>query len=307
MKKTLKYIIIGLFTLVMYSCTEEFIEPDNEKPIVSGDKISFFADQDNPNNTKGIELTNANFTKFNVFAYSSVGLFNTTPTMTPFINNLTVSKSGNNWNYTGSYYWPASGYLHFYGVATDGASSGFPLGVTNWTAPNAQGYPKFSFQTQNTIANVKDLVTAKTKDKNMFNNTGRVALSFEHVLSEINFKITNSYGTTTRIKKITVSNIIKQGDYTFNANKGLWSFSTAASNKETIVFWSGSQDISNNGNANYTERLFVIPSTGIQVKIDYQTASNWDPLWWFPTNRNITLNLPAVDIGDNKRFNLTID
>lgn len=314
MKKTLKYILIGVFALFIASCTnDDFIEPMNEKPIPSDNRISFFADQNNQDNTKGIELTNTNFTKFNVFAYTSVGTLAPTTTMTSYITNLSVKKTAGTWNYVGDYYWPVTGHIHFFGVATDDATStGLPPKVTNWVNPT-QGYPRFSFESEISVDNVKDLIVAKTINQNNNNNPVYANLSFIHALSRMDFTITNNVpddllfgflfpaAVTITVKSITVSNINKKGIYTFNSGNGSWAPSNPIS-MMSIPYFSGTQSVAKNASFVSTKRLFIIPSNGVTVTVVYDCQSTWSS----SSNISVSLNLPALDIGSFNRFTLKV-
>lgn len=308
MKKGFKYLVMILLAISFTSCGDEFKEVDNNKPNDEDNKISFSVKEESAFGAKGTVLTNANFTKFNVFGYSSVAAFSDNTPMNPYIDNLKVTKSGNNWNYAGQdYYWPETENLHFFRVATDGTSIGLPTGITNWTIPNGQGYPKFSFQMQNSIANVKDLVIAKAVNKTKTNTTGAVNLEFKHILSKFSFNITNNtYRWITpskiRISKISILNTIQKADYIFDSNKGSWTNPNGRIGE--IDYWTGRRAFNYDESSDFSENLFIIPGSDIQVRIYFQ-VSLLGVTW--SGDKFSTFSLTNLSVGSNNRFNITIE
>ena len=113
------YLILSFLALSFFSCKDE--DPIDD---VDPNRISFFVGDKSYPNPKGTILTNANFFKFNVFAYYSTTPMSPTTLMIPFINNLVVAKSLNTWNYVGDYYWPDTNILRHEESYLDGQLSG---------------------------------------------------------------------------------------------------------------------------------------------------------------------------------------
>lgn len=228
------------------------------------------------------------------------------------MDNLTVTKAGSTWTHNGYYSWPKTGSVHFFGLATYGISSNLPLGVSNWTVPANQvkGYPKFSCEIQNNIGDIKDLFATKSVNRNN-NNTdqnGKVDLEFKHILAKVNFKVTNNvvidplaYEITNpkvTITKIEVRNIVKKGDYSFDECEGSWANFNGTS---SVVYWSNDTGVVvENGDStnDFKNNLYIIPSKGVRVEVSYYIIK-YLPL-------TMTIDLPALNIGDNKVFNLEL-
>ena len=229
--------------------------------MIKSNKISFFVERDN--NYKGTILTTTNFSKFNVYAYSSPNAMSPTTSLSSYINNLIVTKSSTSWNYTGAYYWPEDGFVQFFAVASDTNVAG----VSNWTI-GSTGYPSFDFSTNTTTANQKDLVVAKNLNKTYSNSPSGVAMDFKHILTKINisFKRTTNSNPEQRMKKIELLGVKTSAKYTFNDTTGNWNITTT--DTSNLVYWEGNE-LLNTTVVNLDNNMFIIPQTNITLKLIY--------------------------------------
>lgn len=286
--KLIRYLSPVIICLGLFSCNiEEFDEIDNNKNKISFKVKNYF------NQQKGIELTTSNFSKFNVYAYSSIGVMDTTSILNHFIDNLVVSNSNNTWDYTGEYYWPDSNYLHFFGIATHESSNSLPLGVSNWTK-GATGYPYFTYTIDSSVANQKDLVVASSLNKQVTSPITPVNMNFEHILTKINISYIKNNGIPYTMTKIELLGVETSAIYTFNVVSGTWSNFT---NTSTLVYWQGSQPFQQN-QINLSENMFIIPQSNITLRFTFKTNTQ--------NNVTQTATISPSQIGSNLRYNVII-
>lgn len=311
MKKVFKYIFLGFIAIILASCTDEFNDIDN-KPIVSGNQISFSTKQDNEFDTKGTELLNADLTNFNIFAYASTSTISPTTTMISpsFINNLQIigtTTDPNSWNYSGAYYWPTQDTLiHFYGVSTNEINTitGFQKGITTWNHPTL-GYPSFIYSTDTNVGSQKDLVVGQSYNKENSIPSTRVYLEFTHVLTEINFtcKKDGNAGAPIIVNKIEILNTKTIGTYTFGSESESWGSWTNLTNNSTIIYWQGlSESLANDSDRLIlNENMMIIPQGDLTVRVYYGRNINSLSTKEFTISPTVkggkiryTVNLPRV-------------
>ena len=98
-------------------------------------------------------------------------------------------------------------------------------GITNYATTGT--YPSFTYTLQ-TIQT--DLLAACVTDKaktNSATSVGSVDLTFNHILTQINFKLQGKdTGFKYNVTSIKLSGVANSGTYTYNADKGAWSAQT---------------------------------------------------------------------------------
>ena len=284
--KRIIYFIFSLLAISFASCTDE----GDMEEMIKSNKISFFVDGNS--NLKGTILTNANLSKFNVYAYSSYNIMSPTASLSTYINNLIVTKSPS-WNYIGDYYWPDSNYIQFFAVASDENNGSLPTGVSNWTI-GATGYPSFSYTIDTNVANQKDLVIASSFNKTKFNSSLGVNMNFEHILTKINITYNKAQGNPYTMTKIELIGVNTSGKFNFDSISGTWSNLLTPS---PIVYWQGSQQFKNTPIV-LNENMFIIPQSNLTLRFT------------FTTNQGITQTQNAIvspsQIGGNIRYNVLI-
>ncbi|MDD3668598.1 MAG: fimbrillin family protein, partial [Bacteroidales bacterium] len=203
------FLLVAIAALGLASCSEESFDQVSQK---DSNQIGFKTMVGMNSIFKSTELNNTAFTEFWVSAYRTVGDVNydSTQTLIPYINNLRVVKinqATNEWNYTGNYYWPLSQKLNFF-AHNAGASSVMP---TN----QFSNFPSFTFTQDFTSASTqKDVVIARAL--NQTSMATPVALTFNHVLCQINFSLRGADdGPEYVIKKIEVLGIRETGTFRF--------------------------------------------------------------------------------------------
>lgn len=282
--KAIFYFIFSLLVISFTSCTEE----EDIEQMIKSNKISFFVERDN--NYKGTILTTTNFSKFNVYAYSSPNAMSPTTSLSSYINNLIVTKSTSSWNYTGAYYWPEDGFVQFFAVASDTNAAG----VSNWNIIGSTGYPSFSFATNTITANQKDLVVAKNLNKTYSNSPSGVTMDFKHILTRINITYNKATGKTYTMTKIELIGVNTIGKFNFDSISGTWSNLTTPL---PIVYWQGSQPFQNTPIV-LNENMFIIPQSNLTLRFTFRT------------NKGITQTQNATvspsQIGGNIRYNVLI-
>lgn len=303
MKKFL--FLVAIAAIGFASCTDEKVDEKN-----SSNKISFKTMVGKSTNFKVGELTTADFNAFNVSAYrTSNGPMSYTSSLVPYINNLNVYKSGADWIYTGSYYWPNTDTLQFF---AHNADESIEMQSTTIT-----GYPSFWTSIESSAATQKDIVVAKGLDKAALGTTP-VNLAFIHALCQVNFSLKGAeIGPDYVIKKVELIGARDYGKFTFNDTmKYCWSNQTGSA---TYVYFDGSKTINNSlisfgngsrvasGDLTGYEALMIMPQNGdwIQIKVTYDLVNSGVTLYSNAT-ATVTLTGEHMDTGKKIRYNLTI-
>lgn len=169
---------------------------------------------------KAAETTTANLTSFQMEAYTTAAAYPGADAPTSFISSAVTTPGS--WTYTGPQYWPQSLKVSFFAYAPT-------TGVT-YAAPAAAGWPGLTY-TVAAEASQADLIVAQRTDQDASINSGKVALNFNHALSQILFKAKCATADFTAVvKTIELSGIQNEGTYTFatsategTAIEGSWS------------------------------------------------------------------------------------
>ena len=179
MKKNVLFLAAGL--LAFASCSQ-----DETTGLDNGGAIRF-----RPNVgavTRGPVITTGNIASFKVSSYLTGASAN-------FFTDLLVTKSGTQWNTAQTYYWPGAGTLNFFAYS--------PVDVaTVAVSPSARAINNFSPEAL--VANQKDVVVAYNSGTKAANEAGGVALSFKHILSQVEVKAKSANTTAYEIKVLGV-------------------------------------------------------------------------------------------------------
>ena len=122
------------------------------------------------------------------------------------MNHVQITNQAGTWKAaTGSYFWLKQDYLNFVAYAPyTGVAAKASLSEDS-------GIAITGYDVSTTAANQKDLlVSDRVADK----QNGPVAIAFDHVLSSINFVVTNTTkGSTFTVKDISIYNVANTGNY----------------------------------------------------------------------------------------------
>lgn len=198
------------------------------------------------------------------------------------MKDLSVSKTGSEWTYTGTIFWPAAP-VNFYSISPEPVSGKVSEGAVSITSDEQKitGFTVNTDQSQQV-----DLLYAvnkgETKDEH---ETTPVSINFRHALSQIVFKAKNTNeNLKVIVKGVKIGNIKKAGDFTYpnsttesgtitTGTQGSW---TSVQTPETFsagvteLTLDGVQDAQNlttQNNDIYTGALFMIP----------QALTPWEP------------------------------
>jgi len=132
-----------------------------------------------------------------------------------------VKNVSGSWSYEPVRYWPDDCTLGFFGIApvdiepTIVSESDWSIDYTVSPDPTQQ----------------PDLMTAKTANT-LTQNNGLVNMTFQHLLSQINFRVNSELTDGTTINSITLDGVHGSGSYNFSGNSGSW---TINSGSQTIT------------------------------------------------------------------------
>lgn len=198
------------------------------------------------------------------------------------MKDLSVSKTGSEWTYTGTIFWPAAP-VNFYSISPEPVSGKVSEGAVSITS-NEQKITGFTVNTDQ--SQQVDLLYAVNKEETKDEHeTTPVSINFRHALSQIVFKAKNTNeNLKVIVKGVKIGNIKKAGDFTYpnsttesgtitTGTQGSW---TSVQTPETFsagvteLTLDGVQDAQNlttQNNDIYTGALFMIP----------QALTPWEP------------------------------
>ena len=152
------------------------------------------------------DITGLRSSGFTVYAYntganiiSSEGL-ELTNSIIP--EGLAVTSSGENWIFTGTYYWPLNDYVQFFAYATDDA-------VTEYSV--SAGLPTLKYTIASDVKSQKDFVVAQANDKKKMAEA--LQLTFTHALTQVNFSVIGADNSTYKISSVSFEGVAESGVY----------------------------------------------------------------------------------------------
>ena len=167
---------------------------------------------------------------FNVFAFADLdgtGTQYTTDYAHPLMNDVNISKQGGDWKATtGTYLWPATGTVDFYGYYL-GAQTNATVAFVSDAEPKGLSFTGIHLGTA--VGSQNDPLVASTLAQ-IAPNKPTVSLVFKHITSQI--AVTAFDATTTQslqnkisIKSVVFKNMNTSGDYRegTTVGKGEWS------------------------------------------------------------------------------------
>ena len=172
MIKVIKNHLSLFFVFSVIGCTLQDVIPTENN--TSNREISFSVTDVE---TKGLDVTTANLTSFVATAY------NAGSTSSPYFSNTTFTGSGSPKIFTasGDLVWPDNS-LDFYAYSVGSATG--QVAITN--------YKTFTITPSDTPSSQVDFVYACAKNQSMAATEGVVPLTFQHALSKVRLKISNS-------------------------------------------------------------------------------------------------------------------
>lgn len=264
-----KYLVVALSAVALTACNNDEVMEVNQ-----GRGISFQVATDA--STRAQATTTNSINGFMVWGFTQEE-----PAKT-LMEDLSVSKTGSEWTYTGTIFWPAAP-VNFYSISPEPVSGKVSEGTVSITSDEQKitGFTVNTDQSQQV-----DLLYAvnkgETKDEH---ETTPVSINFRHALSQIVFKAKNTNeNLKVIVKGVTIGNIKKAGDFTYpnsttesgtitTGTQGSW---TSVQTPETFsagvteLTLDGVQDAQNlttQNNDIYTGALFMIP----------QALTPWEP------------------------------
>lgn len=272
MNTKLMFAALGL-GLIATSCSQEEVvsmNPDNA--------IAFRAST--TSSTRGVESTTNNLTEFKVYAYHTL---DNAEVAKPFMDGVTVSKSGESWGYTNTQYWPNEGTLDFYSYA--------PLQYTTLVDGNESTvdvpYSDKGFGTFTVNSDVtKQIDLLYALNKNLSKTESPVNVNFRHALSQIVFKskLTDDCKLTVKVDGVSICKVANTSPgFTFPTTTTSPNYSTNGTIVTNVGSWAtptGSVDFmagvsSRTMEKGSTEAVELTNSNGALFLLP-QTLKAWD-------------------------------
>lgn len=304
----MKKVLLGMAAVAMItSCSqnEEFENLGQKAEIKMGTLV---------NSTSRAAVTDdTNFEAFKVtsFIVDAGANFTTTALPSPYMNEVSYKKDGENWTTTDAnkYYWPADKNVQFFACPSD-------LKLVLPTTGNA-GYPTLNFTIGATSTLQKDLVVASENMAKPVNNIA--TLNFKHILAQVNFSYKpDEPDYTYTITEIKITGV-KGGSatYTYAADvaKGSWSEGEALADAAGYVYpitASTTPDADGYYKLDSTDgSLMLLPQKveDAQISINYKTTKTIDTkeVVFFNGTKTVTLPTGAEwKVGKNIRYKLTL-
>lgn len=295
-----KVMFAAMAALAITSCSqnEEMDAPGKNDEIRFGTIVK--------TSTKATPVTTDNIQQFTVSGFKTADdMAGDTQLATGFMDDVLVKKSGNVWT-SGTFYWPISGKVQFFGTE--------PAQTLNL---EAAGYPKFDYVV-GAIADQKDLIAAYAANKSK--SSGQVQLAFQHLLTQVNFSIKgDTEDFTYTVTKLEIVDAKDKGTFTFSEGPtvvGAWS-AVAVSGTPAGYVYAGSATVapttaspdevtSLEAQGNALFMLMPQDVSTVKVKITYTAAPTAKPSeYTFDGDKEITLK-GTWEMGKNIRYTLTL-
>ena len=188
-----KYLAVALSAVALTACNNEDVLEVNQ-----GRGISFQVATEA--STRATATTTSTIDNFKVWGFTDGKTL---------MNGIEVSKSGSEWTYDGTIFWPATD-VDFYSVSP-AENCGGTVNITK----DKQEIINFTVNTDQ--ASQVDLLYAVNKgEKKAEHEASPVSINFRHALSQIVFKAKNTNDNLKVIVKgVKIANIKKAGDFTY--------------------------------------------------------------------------------------------
>ena len=191
---------MGIAALAFASCAKDTVKETN-----NGFAIDFRV----ATQTRATEVTTNTLNQFNVTAISAT---DAGAESTNYFTDVTFAKTGNETFFFSdpAYYWPNEGKLKFYAWA--------PVGLAG-VSINSTAKAVSDFTPAAEVYSQQDFVVALAEGSKANEGTG-VALTFNHMLSQIQIKAKNAHtGYTYTVKAVKVSGVIGKADFDFSESE----------------------------------------------------------------------------------------
>lgn len=141
------------------------------------------------------------------------------------MNNVAVTYGGSAWNYTGDYFWPinSSQNISFTAYA--------PAGTANVTL-SSTGLTATNFIASATVGGQTDLIYAAPSNFNRLGSSSGVALTFNHILTQVVFSVTTDIPATDLPKITSIVLTVPQNKGNYNGT----SWTTSANSQGYTLF-----------------------------------------------------------------------
>ena len=270
-----KYLAVALSAVALTACNNDEVMEVNQ-----GRGISFQVATET--STRAQATTTSTIDEFMVWGFTQEE-----PAKT-LMEELSVSKSGSEWTYDGTIFWPAAP-VDFYSISPEPVSDK----VSEGTVSISNSEQKITGFTVNTDQSKQvDLLYAVNKgEKKADHEASAVSINFRHALSQIVFKAKNTNkNLKVTVKGVKIGNIKKAGDFTYPTQattpqntsadgtivattQGTWSNVSTTTTFEagitelTLDGVKDAQNLTTTDEDVYTGALFMIP----------QELTAWDP------------------------------
>ena len=143
------------------------------------------------------------------------------------MDDLSVSKTGSDWTYTGIIFWPAAP-VNFYSISPKPVSDKVSEGTVSITS-DEQKITGFTVNTDQS-QQVDLLYAVNKEEKKESHETEPVSINFRHALSQIVFKAKNTNDhLKVIIHGVKVGNIKKAGDFTYPSQSTTTQYTSGSS------------------------------------------------------------------------------
>ena len=270
-----KYLAVALSAVALAACNNDEVMEVNQ-----GRGISFQVATET--STRAEATTTSTIDEFMVWGFTQEE-----PAKT-LMEELSVSKSGSEWTYDGTIFWPAAP-VDFYSISPEPVSDK----VSEGTVSISNSEQKITgFMVNTNQSEQVDLLYAVNKgEKKADHEASAVSINFRHALSQIVFKAKNTNkNLKVIIKGVKIGNIKKAGDFTYPTQattpqntsadgtivattQGTWSNVSTTTTFEagitelTLDGVKDAQNLTTTDEDVYTGALFMIP----------QELTAWDP------------------------------
>ena len=267
MKNSVKLIFASALMLTAVSCAKD-VAP--QVPVESPVRFDVGVD-----GTKAVLVNSETETAFTAEGFKVTAYEGTTKKM----DNVAVTKSGNNWTYTGEYLWKKNTTMRFFGY--------YPQALAGSLTTTDTGISAFTYSPLDSeTAAVKGQTDYMLATYNGQGNAGVAPLNFTHPQASVKFKVGTFDASVTKIKSIAIGGFYKTATCTPTAGDTGFTYA-----------WSGQSGYANDG---------ALPQSGLNLTLAADAAIGTPflliPGQQFTAEHPLTVLLTVTLDGEEKQL-----
>lgn len=300
-----KILFAALAALAITSCTQnEEIEAPSQKAEINFRSVV-------GKSSRAVDTNNSNFKAFTINSYITDSKYLSGTLPDAYMDKLACTGGQSNWKLgdeTVNYYWPSNKVVNFFAYST--------LVTDTLAYTKGVAWPTLTFKMASTTENLRDVVVAcATGIDNTSSSVtdGKLALSFNHILTKINFSVKyEDTDYTYTITSIKIKGVKPEGTYTYqeDVTKGTWVASgTPNTDGYSYPINSSLPEVGGDGYIQLDAThgsIIAIPQelAGVTIEVNYSTKKGETE--FFNGTKTVAFTTEKWDTNKNIRYKLIL-